>query len=290
MIPATTEGKVVTTTITEFTDSLLQNLEENSLKLPILPDVALKVHSMLDNPKSTVPDIAKALSMDAAISARVIQVANSPMFRGRDPIEDLSTAILRMGHSLVRSLVTVMLVEQAHHPKSPFLRERVSRLWKHNTQVAALSYILARNYTSLKPDEAMLAGLLHDIGVLPVLEHAMHFPDLIENIELLDQAIRETHTIVGKRILESWKFPPAFITVAAEHENLTRESSIMPELIDVVMVANLHSTVPVCGPRPKIKWGEISAFKTLGLTPEESIQSLKEAANEIREILHFFRT
>ncbi len=280
----------MTTTSAEFIDSLLQNLEEKSLKLPILPDVALKVHSLLDNPKATVTDIAKAVSMDAAISARIIQVANSPMFRGREPIEDLSTAILRMGHSLVRSLVTVMLVEQAHHPKSPFLREKISLLWKHNTQVAALSYILARNYTSLKPDEAMLAGLLHDIGVLPILEHAVHFPEIIENEDELNKALRETHTLIGKRILESWKFPDSFITVAAEHEDLQRESSVMPELIDVVMVANLHSTVHVCGPRPKVKWGEIAAFKTLGLTPEESIQSLKEAANEIREILHFFKT
>lgn len=278
------------TTSAEFIDSLLQNLQENALSLPILPDVALKVHSLLDNPRATVPDIAKALSMDAAISARVIQVANSPMFRGRDPIEDLGTAILRMGHSLVRSLVTVMLVEQAHHPKSPFLRARISRLWKHNTQVAALSYILARNYTALKPDEAMLAGLLHDIGILPALEHALQFPDIIKQPEILDQALKETHTIIGKRILETWKFPPAFITVAAEHENLARESAVVPELIDVVMVANLHSTITVCGPREKIKWGELSAFKALGLTPEESIQTLKEAASEIRDILSLFHT
>ncbi len=280
----------MTTTVSEFTDSLLQNLEENALKLPILPDVALKVHSLLDTPKATVADIAKALSMDAAISARVIQVANSPMFRGRNPIEDLGTAILRMGHSLIRSLVTVMLVEQAHQPKSPFLRDRISRLWKHNTQVAALSYILARNYTALKPDEAMLAGLLHDIGILPILEHALHFPDILENSEFLDEVLRTTHTIVGQRILESWSFPKSFITVAAEHENLTRESSVTPELVDIVMVANLHSTVTVCGPRKRVMWGEVSAFKTLGLTPEESIKTLKEAANEIREILHFFRT
>jgi len=280
----------VATTSAEFIDSLLQNLEKNALSLPILPDVALKVHSLLDNPKATVTDIAKALSMDAAISARVIQVANSPMFRGRSPIEDLNTAILRMGHSLVRSLVTVMLVEQAHHPKSPFLRERISRLWKHNTQVAALSYIFARNYTTLKPDEAMLAGLLHDIGVLPILEHALLFPDITNSPETLEQALRETHTLIGKRILETWKFPQAFITVAAEHENLARESSVVPELIDVVMVANLHSTITICGPRPKVKWNELSAFKALGLTPEESIQTLKEAASEIRDILSLFQT
>lgn len=276
-------------TTVEFTESLLRNLETNSLVLPVLPDVALKVHSLLNNPKATVTDIAKALSMDAAISARVIQVANSPMFRGQDPIEDLNTAIMRMGHALVRSLVTVMLVEQSHHPKSPLLRQRISHLWKHNTQVAALSYVLARNYTSLKPDEAMLAGLLHDIGVLPVLEHALNFPEIINNPQTLDDALKETHTIVGARILEIWKFPKAFILTAAEHENLNRESTSTPELVDVVTVANLHSTITVCGPRSKTNWANISAFKALGLTPKESIQTLKEAADEIRNVLHFFR-
>ena len=88
-------------TTVEFTDSLLRNLETNSLVLPVLPDVALKVHSLLNNPKATVTEIAKALSMDAAISARVIQVANSPMFRGRDAIEDLNTAIMQIGRAHV---------------------------------------------------------------------------------------------------------------------------------------------------------------------------------------------
>jgi putative nucleotidyltransferase with HDIG domain len=280
----------VATTPEEFIEQLLVNIEGQTLKLPILPDVALKVHMLMDNPKASVSDIARALSMDAAISARIIQVANSPMFRGRSPIEDLNTAILRMGHSLVRSLVTVMLVEQAHHPKSPFLRERISRLWKHNTQVAALSYIIARNYTTMKPDEAMLAGLLHDIGVLPVLEHALHYPEILQDSETLDSIIQKTHTIVGRKILESWKFPQHFIDVVAYHEDLTRDSGVMPELVDVVIVANMHSTITIGGRRPNLPWGEIPAFKTLGLTPEESIQTLKDAADEIRNILAFFRS
>ncbi len=282
------KGNTVSTTV-EFIDSLLKDLETNSLVLPVLPDVALKVHKLLNNPQASVTDVAKALGMDAAISARIIQVANSPIFRGQDPIEDLNTAIIRMGQSLVRSLVTVMLVEQSHRPKSPLLRQRTSRLWKHNTQVAALSYVLARNHTFLKPDEAMLAGLIHDIGVLPILEHALQFPEIINDQDALDEALKETHTIIGKRILEIWKFPEAFILTAAEHENLGRESANTPELIDVVTVANLHSTVTVCGPRSKVNWGEISAFKTLKLTPEESVNTLKQAASEIRDILHFFR-
>jgi len=273
----------------EFVEQLLKNIENNAINLPILPDVALKVHSMLDNPKASVTEIAKVISVDAAISARIIQVANSPMFRGRNPIEDLTTAIMRMGNSLVRSLVTVMLVEQAHHPKSPFIRERISRLWRHNTQVASLSFVIARNYTTLKPDEAMLAGLLHDIGVLPILEQMLHYPELISNEEALNETIRKGHTLVGQKILESWKFPPHFIEVAACHEDMDRDSGVMPELVDVVIVANLHSTVHVAGKQPRRIWSEIPAFKTLGMSPEESIQTLKEAANEIREVMSFFR-
>lgn len=273
----------------ELYKKVVEDIKNNAIKLPILPDVAMKVHTLLDNPRSNINDVVKVISLDAAISARLIQIANSPLFRGRNPIEDLQTAVMRLGNSMVRSIVTVMLVEESHQAKSPLIQDRIAKLWKHNTQVAALSYVLARNYTSLRPDEAMLAGLLHDIGILPLLEYASNYPELINNEPVLNAVLRKAHPLVGKMILTSWSFPQSFIDVAAKHEDLSRKSELLPELVDVVIVANLHSTISAAGPRPKSNWTEIPAFQTLGLTPEESLKSLKNAGDEIKEIMRLFK-
>lgn len=273
----------------EFIGKLKDDIEKKRLSLPVLPDIALKVHALLDNPKANTNDIARVISLDAAISARLIHIANSPMFRGRSPVEDMQTALIRLGNSMVRSLVTVMLLENVHQAGSPLIRNRVTALWKHNIQVAALSYVLARNYTSLRPDEAMLAGLLHDIGVLPILEQAVNYPDLIQNDAALDEIIAMHHCEVGKEILESWKFPAGIIKVAALHENLEHRSELLPELVDVVIVANLHTNLITRKRRPARPWNEIPAFETLSLTPEESLKALKDAASEIRELVKLFR-
>lgn len=273
----------------EFIARLKEDIEGKRLTLPVLPDVALKVHSLLDDPKASTNDIARVISLDAAISARLIHIANSPMFRGRNPIEDIQSTLIRLGNTMVRNLITVMLVENAHQARAPAIRSRVSTLWKHNVQVAALSYVLARNYTSLRPDEAMLAGLLHDIGVLPILEHALNYPDLLRDSATLDAIIAQYHCEIGANILESWKFPKSFVDVAARHEDLDHRSELLPELIDVVIVANLHTNLMSRGQKPARTWKEIPAFETLSLTPEESLQALKDAAGEIREIIRLFR-
>lgn len=263
---------------------LLEDIRNNKLKLPVLPDVAIKIYRMLDDSRSSLSQIAKLVGIDAAITARLIQVANSPIYRGNVPVDDAFKAVSRLGLSMVRTLVTVMLVELMHHPKSATLRQRASKLWRHNATVAAISFVLAKRFTALSPEEAMLAGLLHDIGVLPILERASRVPSLINNTRLLDEIISEHHAQIGKVILESWNFPPELVQVAAEHEHLEYRSELLPELVDVVIVANLHSYLGTDHPCTRINWDDIPAFSTLGLTPQQSIEVIKEAKEEIREM------
>lgn len=268
---------------------LTADIEHHRLKLPVLSDVALKVHALVDNPNSSTQQIAKVISLDSAISARLLQIANSPMFRGSRIIEDISSAILRLGNSLVKSVVTVMMMEKMYRPHTPEIAKRVQQLWYHNTQVAALSYVLASNFTSLSPNEALLAGLFHDIGTLPILERAENHPEFIRQPELLDHLIQHYHCPIGKQILESWNFPKSLITVVQEHENLDHCSELLPELVDVVIVANLHSHVSMGRSNmSEMHWDKIPAFKSLGLTPEQSIQALKDAGAEIRGIMQLF--
>lgn len=271
------------TLVDRFVSEMLADIKNNELKLPILPEVAFKVRTAVNDSNAAAAQIAKVVSSDASIAARLLQVANSPLYRGTGAISNLQSAIARLGPPLVRNLVTSLILKQLFQTKSPLLKQRMQALWEHSTEVAAISHALARKLTKLKPDEAMLAGLIHDIGALPILVKAEGFPELANNGALLDEVLEKLHASVGRLILEAWKFPPELVSVAAEHENLSRTSDTV-DYTDIVTVANLHSYIGTPHRLGKVKFVEVPAFTKLGLTPETSVQTMEEVAAELKDI------
>lgn len=271
------------TPVDRFVVEMLDDIKNNRIKLPILPEIAFKVRAAVDNPDVAAATVAKAVASDTSIAARLLQVANSPLYRGTSAINTLQSAIARLGAPLVRNLVTSLILKQLFQTKSPALKERMQQLWEHSTQVAAISHVLARKLTRLKADEAMLAGLLHDIGALPILVKAENTPELLQNPGAIDELIDKLHPSVGRLILEAWKFPPELVTVAAEHENLTRISDEV-DYTDLVTVANLHSYLGSKHRHTAVKFADVPAFTKLGLTPETSVAILEEAAAEMNEV------
>ena len=271
------------TLVDKFVGELLDDIKNNRLKLPILPEIAFKVRAAVNDTNAAAAAVAKAVSSDATIAARLLQVVNSPLYRGANAINNLQSAIARLGPPLVRNLVTSLILKQLFQTKSSLLRQRMQVLWEHSTQVAAISHILARKFTRLQPDEAMLAGLIHDIGALPILQKAENHPELLADETQLNDIIDKLHASIGRLILESWKFPPELVTAAAEHENLTRISDQV-DYTDIVIVANLHSYLGSKHRHAKVKFTDVPAFTKLGLTPETSISAMEEAAAEMKDV------
>jgi len=263
---------------------ILADLKANRLKLPALPQVALKINDIIDKPDADAKKIAKVISTDAALTARLIQVANSPLVRAASPVDNIQTAITRMGLDGVRNIVTTFLLSQLFHTKYDNLRTRITALWNHSTRVAAISHVLANHYTTLKPDEPMLAGLIHDIGKLPIISKAEESAELANNDALLDELSAKLHTTLGKVIVKTWGFSPKLVAAVAEHEDLTRDSERL-DITDIVTVANLLSYAGKNHPHNQSDWTTVPAFKKLNLTPEDSIAILEEARDEIMEIV-----
>lgn len=272
------------TNVDEFISKLLGDLKSNNLRLPSLPQVALKINDTIENPKSTAKDVTRIVATDAALCARLIQVANSAMYRTNTAVDDVQNAVTRLGMKQVRNMATSLLIKQLFHTKYPAIKTRLERLWAHSSQVAAMSYVLANKFTKLKPDEAMLGGLVHDIGELPILSYAEKFPEIAANETTLDDITEKIAPALGKAMLQVWKFSPTLVTVVAEHENLDRNPDEPIDYTDIVLVANLHSYVGTQHPLTKRNWADIPALKKLNLTPEDSIKMLHEAREEIMEI------
>ncbi len=268
----------------KFVTSLLDDIAKNRLTLPTLPEVAFKIRELVNDPYVTADKLSKLIGTDAALSARLLQVANSVFFRGLNPVENVHTAVVRLGMICVRNVVTSLVINQLYEAKkTKAVKKQLQELWIHGTKVAAISNVLAKRFTSLNGEEAMLAGLIHDIGKLPILSRAVDFPEMIENPNILDEVLTEMHPNIGKLILEEWHFPEELVKVAAEHENLQYNSGELADYTDVVVIANLHSYLGKTDKRD-IDWGSVAAFEKLDLTPEKSIAVLTEAQGEITEI------
>ena len=232
--------------------------------------------------------ISKIISADVTLSTRMLRVVNSPLYRSRRQIEDIKGAITRLGNNNVRSVVTSLAMEQLYkHSVAKPIRKLLQHNWEHSVHVASLSFMIARDFTSIHPidpDEALLAGLIHDIGVLPILEYVEMVPDLMINERALHKVIEVLHTRVGKMVLTTWNFSEDMISVVSEHENLERDPGVDPDLTDIVIVANLMSYVGTDHPLAHTDWSHIPAFRRLAMTPEDSIEMLKSARDELNEI------
>ncbi len=260
----------------KFLHDLLEDIENERLVLPTLPEVALRVRDAVEDENATAEQITAIVGQDAALSARLLQVANSPLYRATSPIDNLQVAIARMGNEQVRNLVSSIVMQQMFQATDEVLDIRFRQLWEHNVQVAAICQMIAASTEGLEKDQAMLAGLIHDIGVLPILKYAEEIPELLENEAALDLLVAKLHPILGKMILSNWNFPDSLVAVAAEHEYLQRDPGTPPDYVDVVIVANLQSHIGSQHYLADIDWSSVPAFTRLGITPEMDEVDIKE--------------
>ncbi len=271
-----------------FVNELIEDLESGHLQLPTLPEVALRVRDVVDDENANANQIATIIAQDAALSARLIQVANSPLYRGRNEIDRLDMVVSRLGSKLVRNLVTSQVMKQMFQATHDAVDQHLRAVWEHSVQVAAIARVLAGQCAGISPDQAMLAGLLHDIGTLPILYRAEERAELLETPGLLDHLISSLHARVGGAILRHWKFPETLVEVAEQHEVLTRSHAGGPDLVDIVQVANLQSHMGKEHALGNVDWTRVAAFQQLGLDDDVDEIELTDKIEEIDEVQALF--
>lgn len=247
-------------------DQVLHAIEHDDLALPTLPESALKMHDLIKNPNASSNQIIEAISGDPFISAQLIKAANSAAFADKPPVSNVRVAISRLGFRQLHDLLINIIMNKMFFSNNPILNRRMKTVWEHSREVAAMSYVLALRHAHLSPDQAMLAGLIHEIGVLPLCMHIEKTHKQI-NEETLNELIQKCHSTIGSRLLKKWNFPQGLIDVVAEHENLSRDPGNMSraDYTDVVSIANLQN----CACAEMVAWGEIAAVKRLKLSAEE---------------------
>ena len=272
----------------QFYQEILSELESGKLVLPVLPDVALKVNDIASSPDASIADLSKIILSDAALSAELLRVANCPLYRGRNPVDKVQTAITRLGLKMVKNLVSSLVLKQMFQAPSGGIADRLHALWQHSADVAAICHVLSSKQPGIPSDEAMLAGLIHDIGVLPILLKADERPELLGNPVLLQSVIDELSAPIGAAILQSWDFPENLIAAVSEHKDYQRDSVNGPDLVDIVQVANLQSLANVGQIMSDEELAMVPSIIKLGVQVEVEVEEIDEDSDEYAEALALF--
>lgn len=262
---------------------LIEDLMTEKLELPSMPDIAVRVREVIANPATGAAEVAKVIQADPVVATQVIKAANSSLLAVGRPVDTLTAAVARLGLDNTREVVTAVTLRQVFRSSHSLLNKRMVELWLHSTMVAAIAAVLARKLTGFSPDRALLAGLVHDIGVVPMLAHAHEYEELVDAPELLEATIGEYRGQIGAMILRRWKFPDDMITLALEAKQWLRQHDGPGDYGDLIIVAQLHGAAGMGELPPP---AAVPAFQKLGLDrlSVDGRSVLDEAREEVADV------
>ncbi|HHX38846.1 MAG TPA: HDOD domain-containing protein [Armatimonadetes bacterium] len=200
--------------------------------LPSLPEVVARVLQVVDNPRSSAADFGRAISLDPALTARILRLANSAFYGYTGRIGTAVQAVTILGFAQVRSLVLTVSVLDLfwHSGKKPALPHY--DYWRHCIACAVAARALARRTRICPPEEAFVAGLLHDLGkmvlamVIPEAYHQVVLQAEAEGrvlVEVEQECLGLTHPMVGGWVTEKWRLPVALNQAVERHHEWMAE-------------------------------------------------------------------
>ncbi|MDD2271907.1 MAG: HDOD domain-containing protein [Desulfuromonadaceae bacterium] len=217
--------------------------------LPTIPIVATKVLQLLDDPDVSVEEIADLMLSDQVMTARVMKLMNSPVYKPSQEITSLKRALVYLGLRHVRELALTTSVINAFDGTSGALE--LNAFWEHSFGVGMVSKIIAQKIGYQDLEKAYIAGIIHDLGevflsnflrdpFLEVLEHIKVHP--VKLVDAEAELLGTTHCEIGLCMARKWNFPDAYCDVIAYHHS-PGEATVDPILCAIVNLADLFCTV-----------------------------------------------
>lgn len=218
---------------------IFRDLSQDRLTIPTLPKLALNIRKAIDD-DADLRKIEILIQADPTLALMLIKTANSVLYRRTTPALTIEKAIIRLGMQTIKNLVTSYSLKSLFRTKSKLLQQRMQEIWMFSTEVAALSYVLARRLMKLDPEQALLLGLLHNISILPIISYAEKYPEFC-NESKLDEIIEELSTQIGPMILDQWELPQNFIDILSQSKDWFHDSGNKADYVDVLVVARYHA-------------------------------------------------
>lgn len=267
-------------------DEITELFKSKSITLPSLPEIALYIKAALEKEDVSTAKLSKIIQMDPVIAARVVQVANGPLY-GEIQSNSIQDALEQIGVEGVRTIVMGVVLRDLFMPKSQPVIDAMTKFYEHSIRTGVVCYALAKKLPGFDRNEAFLAGVLHDIGVVPILVVADRHPKIAEIEMNLAAVLAHLKSYIGGIVLQQWDFSDKF-TNAAKHAYDWNRKVKKADYCDLVQVALMHSHL-VGGEKIKEPaLSELPAFKRLGLDKvnlANNIKTLNELSLRIKDMI-----
>jgi putative nucleotidyltransferase with HDIG domain len=223
-----------------LSQKVISILERNSKNLGTLPTVVVNLLKILNDPRSSASDLAEIISVDQVLSSKLLQLVNSAYFGLRKEVIDIRQAISLIGYNAVRSFTLCISLFDSM-PQSGANNFSKESFWIHSIAVGFFAKKLAQKLKLQNADEYFVAGLVHDIGKVMMLQFlGQSFFQVTtvartQKISFFDaelKSIESNHTEIGAWVLEKWKLPELLLhSVSYHHSNVSNNKTIMPNEI-----------------------------------------------------------
>ncbi len=196
-----------------------------------LPEITLRIIELVEDPTSTAQDLHKIISNDPALCSRILKVVNSAFYGLPRQIGSINRAVVLLGLNAVKNIAIAASLTKLFRGGELCPQFSARDLWIHSIATAAGSKLICDQMKLGLPDEAFLAGLIHDIGIMVEVQAMreklvqvfgkMEFDDAGSPLTNMREIEREVcgadHCAFGARLCETWKFPKNFAFVAGHH-------------------------------------------------------------------------
>lgn len=211
------------------------------VNFPTCFDAALQIRNALRDPDLSIRDIARIVRMDPLVTAKLLRIANSMAYNPMGkPVADVESALGRIGVNLARSSALAVAMNQLLNSKNLVaFADIASALWSHTLRTAAGARVLARELTRVNVEDAMLAGLVHDLGAFYMLYRAVQYDELRIRPDTVKYLIAQWHESIGESLLTALGLPEAIIEATRDHDQQRDPITAPKTLADVVYVANI---------------------------------------------------
>lgn len=239
----------------EFFEEFKQELHLHHVRLPSLRATASQALRTTSQDDVTNQEIVEAISSDPGIAAKFLKMSNSALFSSEGPVRDLQKAVERLGTFPSKEITACFAFRDVFKNMSPELNEMLKEQVQASQQVSAMAAAVAEMTDAVDPQVAALAGLLHNVGVLPVFGYATRNVAYAMNSNLVARAIERLAEEVGVLIAKKWRFGDEIIASLEEGSNWLYDAGDTCDLVSVILTAKYHYALSKNGfkglPKPK---------------------------------------
>ncbi len=270
----------------EFIQGLTAELSSPALIFPTSLTATMNIRRAISQENISNDNVARIVSTEPVLSAQILKLSNSAAYNSTGKINtDLRTATMRLGFVKVRNLTITVGMKQLSEHKGE-ISGLMEGLWNRSLRVGTLSSVLAKHQSRINPDNAMLAGLLHDVGKFYILNRANHYLSLFTSQQALWNLVDAWHSNIGAAILENWEIPDEIRNAVQDFGTREIGQRTVPDLTDIIIAADLLDAHIDERSKYTINWETLPASLTrLHLNADNSKALLDEAKIELDIIL-----